>query len=153
MRICVVGTGYVGLVVGTCLSDEGFRVTCVDRDDEKIAMLNAGRVPIYEPGLEDILRRSYREGRLHFSSDGASAVADADIIFIAVGTPPADDGSADLSVLEEFPGHVGREPHAAVGGGVSWKVSCVHADSMVEAQEVGHGSAHELLAGSGLVLA
>ena len=108
MRICVVGTGYVGLVVGTCLSDEGFRVTCVDRDDEKIAMLNAGRVPIYEPGLEDILRRSYREGRLHFSSDGASAMADADIIFIAVGTPPAEDGSADLSAVKAVADQIGR---------------------------------------------
>ena len=108
MRICVVGTGYVGLVVGTCLSDEGFRVTCVDRDDEKIAMLNAGRVPIYEPGLEDILRRSYREGRLHFSSDGASAMADADIIFIAVGTPPAEDGSADLSAVKSVADQIGR---------------------------------------------
>ena len=108
MRICVVGTGYVGLVVGTCLSDEGFRVTCVDRDDDKIAMLNAGRIPIYEPGLEDILRRSYREGRLRFTSDGAGAMADADIIFIAVGTPPADDGSADLSAVKAVADQIGR---------------------------------------------
>ncbi len=108
MRICVVGTGYVGLVVGTCLSDEGFRVTCVDRDAEKIAMLNSGRVPIYEPGLEDILRRSYREGRLHFTLDGAAAISNADIIFIAVGTPPADDGSADLSAVAAVADQIGR---------------------------------------------
>ena len=65
MRICVVGTGYVGLVVGTCLSDQGFRVTCVDRDSDKIDMLNAGRLPIYEPGLDDILSRSARDGLTH----------------------------------------------------------------------------------------
>ena len=108
MRICVVGTGYVGLVVGTCLSDQGFRVTCVDRDDDKIAMLNAGRVPIYEPGLEDILRRACREGRLSFVSDGAHAMANADVIFIAVGTPSADDGRADLTAVEHVADAIGR---------------------------------------------
>jgi UDPglucose 6-dehydrogenase len=100
MQICVVGTGYVGLVVGTCLADQGFRVHCVDRDEDKIAMLNAGKVPIYEPGLEDILRRACREGRLSFSADMAGAMDGADIVFIAVGTPSADNGSADLSAVK-----------------------------------------------------
>jgi len=90
------------------MSDEGFRVTCVDRDDDKIAMLNAGRVPIYEPGLEDILRRSYREGRLRFTSGGAEAMAAADVIFIAVGTPSADDGSADLSAVRAVADQIGQ---------------------------------------------
>ena len=99
MRICVVGTGYVGLVVGVCIADQGFQVTCVDRDQGKIDSLNAGMVPIYEPGLEDILRRVSREQRIRFTVDGASAMAESDVIFIAVGTPPSSDGSADLSAV------------------------------------------------------
>ena len=108
MQICVVGTGYVGLVVGTCLSDQGFRVTCVDRDEEKVAMLNAGRIPIYEPGLEEILRRSSREGRLSFTTDSVSSIADADIVFIAVGTPQAEDGSAELGAVLSVAEEIGR---------------------------------------------
>lgn len=99
MRICVVGTGYVGLVVGVCIADQGFHVTCVDRDQGKIDSLNAGMVPIYEPGLEDVLRRVSREQRIQFTVDGASAMAKSDVIFIAVGTPPSSDGSADLSAV------------------------------------------------------
>ena len=97
MRICVVGTGYVGLVVGVCMSDLGFRVTCVDRDVEKIERLQAGEVPIYEPGLQPILARSMREGRLDFTTDGPTAIASADVVYIAVGTPGRADGSADIS--------------------------------------------------------
>ncbi len=99
MQICVVGTGYVGLVVGTCLADQGFHVVCADRDEDKIAMLNAGRIPIYEPGLEDLIRRNGREGRLRFTSESAPAIAAADIVFIAVGTPQSENGSADLSAV------------------------------------------------------
>lgn len=99
MQICVVGTGYVGLVVGTCLADQGFAVTCVDRDEAKIDGLNRGVVPIYEPGLEDILRRVAREHRIQFSTRTDEAIAAADVIFIAVGTPSAADGSADLSAV------------------------------------------------------
>ena len=108
MQICVVGTGYVGLVVGTCLSDQGFRVTCVDRDAEKIAMLDAGRVPIYEPGLEEILRRSIREGRLVFTTNTAQAISDADIVFIAVGTPQAANGAADLGAVMAVAEQIGK---------------------------------------------
>ncbi len=97
MRICVVGTGYVGLVAGTCLADMGHHVVCADRDEAKIATLEGGGVPIYEPGLEHLIHRNVREGRLEFTTDTAAAVAGAEVAYIAVGTPSADDGSADLS--------------------------------------------------------
>lgn len=96
MELCVIGTGYVGLVVGTCFADLGFQVTCVDHDPAKIAGLRAGGVPIYEPGLDAVLRRGVREGRLRFSTEAGPAIAGADVIFIAVGTPGRPDGSADL---------------------------------------------------------
>lgn len=97
MNICVVGTGYVGLVVGVCMADLGFQVKCVDRDQRKIDTLQSGGVPIYEPGLDSILARNIREQRLTFTTEGAQAVAEADVIYIAVGTPGLPDGSADLS--------------------------------------------------------
>ncbi|HCH66834.1 MAG: UDP-glucose 6-dehydrogenase [Deltaproteobacteria bacterium] len=97
MQICVVGTGYVGLVVGVCMADLGFSVTCADRDAEKIALLRAGGVPIYEPGLQPILARGTREGRLHFTTETSAAIAGADVVYIAVGTPGLADGSADIS--------------------------------------------------------
>lgn len=97
MELCVIGTGYVGLVVGTCMADLGFSVRCTDRDQAKIDALRAGEVPIYEPGLESILRRNQREGRLVFDTDTAAGVRGADVIYIAVGTPGLPDGSADLS--------------------------------------------------------
>jgi UDPglucose 6-dehydrogenase len=96
MRVAVVGTGYVGLVVGACLAETGNQVTCVDVDDAKIAALTAGRVPFYEPGLEPLVRRNHASGRLQFGADVGKAVAGAQVIFIAVGTPPDEDGSADL---------------------------------------------------------
>ena len=97
MKICVVGTGYVGLVVGCCMADLGFSVVCADRDEDKVRALQAGQVPIYEPGLAPILHRNSREGRLRFTTDTAAAVQDAEVIYIAVGTPGLPDGSADLS--------------------------------------------------------
>ncbi|MDP2315362.1 MAG: UDP-glucose/GDP-mannose dehydrogenase family protein [Pseudomonadota bacterium] len=97
MNISVVGTGYVGLVVGVCMADLGHNVTCVDNDEGKVAALNAGRVPIYEPGLEQLLERNAREGRLTFTQDLAAALTHSRIVFVAVGTPSAADGSADLS--------------------------------------------------------
>ena len=96
MKIAVIGTGYVGLVVGTCFAETGNRVTCVDVDADKIARLNRGEVPIYEPGLEELIARNVEEGRLAFTTDFAPAVRDAKVCFIAVGTPPDEDGSADL---------------------------------------------------------
>jgi UDPglucose 6-dehydrogenase len=97
MKIAVVGTGYVGLVAGACFADVGNDVTCVDIDDKKIRDLEKGIIPIFEPGLEEIVKRNHREERLFFSTDMKASVEKANIIFIAVGTPPDEDGSADLS--------------------------------------------------------
>jgi UDPglucose 6-dehydrogenase len=108
MNIAVVGTGYVGLVVGACLSENGNTVVCVDKDEEKLAALRAGRIPIYEPGLEELVSRNVAEDRLSFTPDIAGAVRRSDIIFIAVGTPQDEDGSADLSHVLEVAGQVGR---------------------------------------------
>ena len=99
MRIAVVGTGYVGLVTGTCLADSGNAVTCLDIDAAKIARLERGEVPIYEPGLEELVSRAARAGRLRFTTDTRAAVRGAEVVFLAVGTPPAADGSADLAAL------------------------------------------------------
>jgi UDPglucose 6-dehydrogenase len=97
VKIAVIGTGYVGLVTGTCFAESGNDVACVDKDASKIAMLEAGEIPIYEPGLAELVRRNHRDGRLTFTTDLASGIAGAEIVFIAVGTPQAHDGGADLS--------------------------------------------------------
>jgi len=97
LKIAVVGTGYVGLVAGACFAESGNDVVCVDKDAAKVRTLKAGRMPIYEPGLEEIVRRNRQEGRLGFTTNLVKAVRDAAIIFIAVGTPQGEDGSADLS--------------------------------------------------------
>ncbi len=99
MRISVIGTGYVGLVTGTCLAESGNDVLCMDIDRKKIELLNAGVVPIYEPGLEELIKRNVAHGRLGFTSDMSRAVIKSSVIFIAVGTPPGDDGSADLKYV------------------------------------------------------
>ena len=108
MNICVVGTGYVGLVVGTCMADLGFSVTCVDRDEAKIEGLRHGVIPIYEPGLQPILHRNAREGRLRFTTESAAAIQAADVVYIAVGTPGLPDGSADLSGVLSVAGLIGE---------------------------------------------
>ncbi len=99
MKLTMVGTGYVGLVTGVCFSETGNEVTCLDTDSRKIAMLEAGKSPIYEPGLDDLIARNRKAGRLHFSTDKATAYDDADAIFICVGTPSDEDGSADLQYV------------------------------------------------------
>ena len=96
MHVAVVGTGYVGLVAGACLAETGNDVTCVDVDAQKIARLQRNEIPIYEPGLEPMVKRNQEEGRLTFTTDLVSAVRSSRVIFIAVGTPPGEDGSADL---------------------------------------------------------
>ena len=102
MRICVVGTGYVGLVSGTCFAEFGTDVTCVDKDEAKIAGLRKGIMPIYEPGLEDLVEKQVKAGRLTFSTDLKSALKDADAVFIAVGTPTRKtDGHEDLTYVFE----------------------------------------------------
>ena len=99
MKVTVVGTGYVGLVTGTCLAEIGNTVTCVDIDAAKVARMQAGEVPIYEPGLEDIFKRNVAEDRLHFTTDLETGLTGAQIVFLALPTPPAEDGSADLSYV------------------------------------------------------
>lgn len=99
MKIAVIGTGYVGLVTGTCLAETGNDVTCVDNNREKIEGLRRGEIPIYEPGLTELVTRNAAHGRLHFTTDLAGAVGGSRLVFVAVGTPSADDGSADLSNL------------------------------------------------------
>jgi UDPglucose 6-dehydrogenase len=95
----MVGTGYVGLVTGTCFANTGNDVTCLDIDEEKIAILRGGRSPIFEPGLTDLMKRNVEAGRLEFTTDRAAAYRDAEVIFICVGTPPGEDGSADLQYV------------------------------------------------------
>ena len=99
MKIAVIGTGYVGLVTGTCFADSGNDVTCVDIDKDKIERLQNGETPIYEPGLTELIKRNAESGRLKFTTDLASAVGPAKLVYLGVGTPSADDGSADLSAL------------------------------------------------------
>ncbi|UOQ97095.1 UDP-glucose/GDP-mannose dehydrogenase family protein [Hymenobacter sp. 5317J-9] len=99
MKIAIVGTGYVGLVTGTCFAEVGIDVTCIDIDQKKIDNLHKGILPIYEPGLEEMVSRNVEKGRLHFSTNIGEAIKDCDVAFIAVGTPPGEDGSADLKYV------------------------------------------------------
>jgi UDPglucose 6-dehydrogenase len=113
MKITVIGTGYVGLVTGTCLAETGNDVTCVDCDRAKIDRLRQGQIPIYEPGLSELVSRNVEAARLHFTSELAAAMADAKLVFLAVGTPPADDGSVDLTalwaVVDQIAPHLGPD--------------------------------------------
>ena len=108
MKVTVIGTGYVGLVTGACLADAGNNVFCLDLDEKKIAKLNAGEIPIFEPGLEPIVKRNEEAGRLKFSTDIAASVAHGEIQIIAVGTPPSEDGSADMQHVIAAARSVGR---------------------------------------------
>lgn len=108
MKLVVIGTGYVGLVTGACLAETGHHVTCVDIDEQKIDRLRRGEVPIYEPGLEEILSRNVTKGRLIFSTDLTEVMSDAEILMIAVGTPPAEDGSADLRHVLDVAETIGK---------------------------------------------
>ncbi|MBK6841763.1 MAG: UDP-glucose/GDP-mannose dehydrogenase family protein [Gemmatimonadetes bacterium] len=113
MNITVVGSGYVGLVVGACLAETGNDVVCADVDANKIDALTRSEIPIYEPGLEQLVERNQKQGRLHFTTDVGSAIAHGEVVFIAVGTPPDEDGSADLrhvlDVAEQIGKHMSRE--------------------------------------------
>ena len=108
MKISVVGTGYVGLVSGTCFSQTGVDVVCVDVDEKKITRLNNGQIPIYEPGLEDIFKYNVEKGRLSFTTDLKESLTDSEAVFIAVGTPPGEDGSADLKYVLSVAREIGR---------------------------------------------
>jgi len=107
MKICVIGTGYVGLVAGTCLAEMGNTVICVDKDTEKLERLSVADIPIYEPGLEELIRSNVSEGRLSFSSDLTDSVKSSEVCFIAVGTPEGSDGEADLSAVYEVAKQIG----------------------------------------------
>jgi UDPglucose 6-dehydrogenase len=108
MRVTIVGTGYVGLVTGTCFADVGINVNCVDVDVIKIESLKNGKVPIYEPGLEDLIHKNMEAGRLHFSTSIGDCLDSIDAIFLAVGTPPDEDGSADLKHVIEVAREIGK---------------------------------------------
>ena len=108
MKIAIVGTGYVGLVSGTCFAEMGLDITCVDTDTKKIEALRAGRIPIYEPGLDDLVRRNVAAGRLHFTTDLCECLDSVEVVFSAVGTPPDEDGSADLKYVLEVARTFGR---------------------------------------------
>lgn len=108
MNIAIVGTGYVGLVSGTCFAEMGVNVTCVDVNETKINSLLNGQIPIYEPGLEEMVLRNHREGRLNFTMDIKACLDEVEVVFSAVGTPPDEDGSADLSYVLEVAREVGR---------------------------------------------
>ena len=122
MKVTVIGTGYVGLVTGTCLAECGNDVICVDNNPAKIAMLNANRIPIYEPGLQELVLRNKEDGRLHFTQDLATAVKSARLVFIAVGTPQSEAGDADLTAVFAVADAIGEAlkgvPHGAPGSRV-----------------------------------
>lgn len=107
MKIAIIGTGYVGLVTGTCFADMGISVTCVDVDADKINRLKRGEIPIYEPGLEDMVTRNHNSGRLDFTTDLSEVIDDMEVIFSAVGTPPDEDGSADLGYVLDVARQIG----------------------------------------------
>lgn len=108
MRVSIFGTGYVGLVTGTCLAEVGHDVVCIDIDAAKVAGLNRGEVPIYEPGLEPMVKANHSAGRLRFTTDAGAGIAHGDVLFIAVGTPPDEDGSADLQYVLAVARTIGR---------------------------------------------
>ncbi len=108
MRICMVGTGYVGLVTGACLAEQGNEVWCVDVDSAKVQQLQSGHIPIYEPGLQEIVKRNCDEGRLHFTTDLAEGVQNSLFLFVAVGTPTLEDGSAELKYVYDVARGIGR---------------------------------------------
>jgi UDPglucose 6-dehydrogenase len=112
VHIAVIGTGYVGLVTGACFSEFGVFVTCVDKDASKISLLTEGSIPFYEPGLEELVRRNVRQGRLRFSTHVQEAVEEALVVFIAVGTPPRGDGSADLGYVDEVAKEIAQHMHS-----------------------------------------
>lgn len=108
MKVCVVGTGYVGLVAGTCFAEYGNDVICIDKDEKKINDLKQGIIPIYEPGLSELVERNHKEGRLHFSTSLKDGVESSEFVFIAVGTPTSDNGSADLRFVFAVAEEVGK---------------------------------------------
>ncbi len=138
MKIAIVGTGYVGLVSGACFAEMGVEVTCVDINEEKIKMLSEGKVPIYEPGLEEMVVRNFREGRLRFTTRLTDCLDEVEAVFSAVGTPPDEDGSADLSYVLQVAREVGQNMNhyvvlvtkSTVPVGTAQKVKAVIAEEL-----------------------
>ena len=108
MKITIVGTGYVGLVTGTCFAETGITATCVDKDSKKIEKLKKGIAPIYEPGLDDMIKRNIAKNRQSFSTSLNESISESEVVFIAVGTPPDEDGSADLTHVIDVAAEIGR---------------------------------------------
>src|SRR6056297_893351 len=108
MKITIIGTGYVGLVSGTCFAETGVHVQCVDNNKDKIDMLNRGEIPIYEPGLTPMVKRNVDAGRLKFTTDLKEAIRESEAVFIAVGTPPDENGSADLKYVLQVASDIGK---------------------------------------------
>ena len=108
MKITIIGSGYVGLVTGACFSEVGINVQCVDVDENKIDNLNKGIIPIYEPGLENMISRNMDKGRLKFTTNIKDSIKDSEVIFISVGTPPDEDGSADLKYVVQVARDCGK---------------------------------------------
>ncbi len=141
MNVCVIGSGYVGLVTGACFAEFGAQVICVDKDAEKIAALERGEIPIYEPGLEALVERNTKEGRLSFSTDTAAAVRSSLVIFIAVQTPPRQDGGTDLSAVEAVAREIGQAmdgykvvvTKSTVPVGTSWRVKALIEEELAAA--------------------
>jgi len=104
LKLCVIGTGHVGLLVGTCLAEIGHKVICQDLDERKIGILKEGEILIYEPYLKNLVQENAKEGRLNFTIDTEVAITQSDVIFICVGTSPLENGEADLSAVEEYQG-------------------------------------------------
>ncbi len=113
MNIAIIGCGYVGLVIGVCLSDFGWQVTCIDQNEQVIDLLRHGSSPIYEPGLEDLLTRNLYYKRIHFTTDLSTAVNENEIIFIAVGTPQNEDGSAELTSVIDVAKKIGQSMNSS----------------------------------------
>ena len=116
MRIAVIGTGYVGLVTGTCFAESGHFVTCVDNDVPKIEALERGEIPIYEPGLEELVERNRQEGRLVYTTHLAEAIVGVELAFIAVGTPSGGDGEADLTAVKAVAAEIESSRKLRMGG-------------------------------------
>jgi UDPglucose 6-dehydrogenase len=151
MNVCIIGSGYVGLVTGACFAEFGVQVVCADKDADKIAALERGEIPIYEPGLEDIVERNLKERRLSFTTDTAAAVHSALVVFIAVQTPTKADGTTDLAAVEAVAREIGRSmdgykvvvTKSTVPVGTSYKVK-----QWIEEEQAAAGTSHRFSVGS-----
>ena len=151
MRIAVVGTGYVGLVTGTCLAEVGHSVTCVDLDERKVKMLKEAKSPIYEPGLEPLIQQNIEHERISFTTNLEEALKGADVAFIAVGTPEGEDGSADLSYVRAVAKGIGEKCSGNLLSIVKSTVpvgTCDMVDNIIQETLKARGAKHRVTVGS-----